>query len=208
MGGAVGEAFHPIYLCMASVYQDATQSDIFSGYVQGAGDDAESWAHGLTPTMYWEFKDELLECSEDRLPSLIRSATSSDIDRSITRSSEDGLEAIVGFPQISVGAFDLSKSQINGVISSLESSDCRVILCVKTLNQEMVETLGDRLLHLRCGAGKLGSRDLRPELEKVPRFMKSVMSDDRIILCCTSGRDLSIGILLAIVCLWANENGK
>ena len=41
------------------------------GYIQGAGDDSESWALGLTPPLFWAHKDELLRRNEEDIPGLI-----------------------------------------------------------------------------------------------------------------------------------------
>ncbi|KAI3478689.1 hypothetical protein L1887_59326 [Cichorium endivia] len=36
-------------------------------YVQGAGDDHENWARGLTPDLFWQHSDALLACEKDLL---------------------------------------------------------------------------------------------------------------------------------------------
>ena len=45
------EDCHPVLLCMASRYQESAD-ETNSTYVQGAADDSESWAHGLTPDVF------------------------------------------------------------------------------------------------------------------------------------------------------------
>ncbi|KAF6767132.1 Initiator tRNA phosphoribosyl transferase [Kalmanozyma brasiliensis GHG001] len=40
-------------------------------YVQGAGDDHENWARGLTPDMFWKHHDELLACDKAQIESLV-----------------------------------------------------------------------------------------------------------------------------------------
>lgn len=37
-------------------------------YVQGAADDQEGWACGLTPQMFWANEEELLSCRREELP--------------------------------------------------------------------------------------------------------------------------------------------
>ena len=41
------------------------------GYIQGAGDDSEAWAHGLTPPVFWANQAVLKSTPEDELPELI-----------------------------------------------------------------------------------------------------------------------------------------
>lgn len=201
------ESFHPVYLCMASQYQDDPQSIGSPDYVQGAGDDTETWAHGLTAAAYWRYMNELLECSEDQLPSAICSALSSESELRPPRCLDNGLEKVADYPQISVCAADIDGNRSES-LSNLVSSHAQVILCAKGLDLEQIEKLGKRLLYLKCGPGKLGSRDLRVELQKLPGFMESVTSNDRILVCCSTGQDLSIGVVLSLVCLYGNDHGE
>lgn len=39
----------------------STTSSDDAQYIQGAGDDEESWAMGLSPSMFWENHDYILE---------------------------------------------------------------------------------------------------------------------------------------------------
>eukprot|EP00743_Colponemidia_sp_Colp-15_P013112 GILK01015120.1.p1 GENE.GILK01015120.1~~GILK01015120.1.p1 ORF type:complete len:486 (+),score=58.00 GILK01015120.1:252-1709(+) len=60
-------SFLPIVCVSAS--QALTTDEIRSTqswmYVQGAGDDAETWSDGLTPELFWAYHNELLNCDED-----------------------------------------------------------------------------------------------------------------------------------------------
>jgi len=63
-------------------------------------------------------------------------------------------------------------------------------------------------LHLPCQLGKLGSRDLRTQLPHLIHFFSSTsLSNGKILLCCPTGKDLSVGTALAILCLYANDSG-
>ncbi len=42
-------------------------------YVQGAGDDHENWARGLTPDLFWKHQDTLLACDKENLEDLVDS---------------------------------------------------------------------------------------------------------------------------------------
>ncbi|SNX83131.1 related to RIT1 - initiator tRNA phosphoribosyl-transferase [Melanopsichium pennsylvanicum] len=76
--------FTPIVLVSASRFvsdsADLTDGDLKEGgneggqgfvYVQGAGDDHENWARGLTPDIFWEHRAELLACRKDNLEALV-----------------------------------------------------------------------------------------------------------------------------------------
>jgi hypothetical protein len=54
--------FLNIWLVSAS---SAVKAGIDSTYVQGGGDDHESWSLGLTPALFWRHQDEILEYSDD-----------------------------------------------------------------------------------------------------------------------------------------------
>lgn len=41
-------------------------------YVQGAGDDHESWSQGLTPTIFWKYSKKILSASRHDIPNLLR----------------------------------------------------------------------------------------------------------------------------------------
>lgn len=66
-------------------------------------------------------------------------------------------------------------------------------------------------LHLKCGAGKLGSRALRTELPRVPPFISSLAAraeSPRILFACSTGKDLSVGVTLVVLCLFFDDSCK
>lgn len=71
------ESFRPVICCTSS--RRITDGEIsgHSGYVQGAGDDTENWALGLTPPVFWDNAEQLLSTPEADLPELIRSLVAS-----------------------------------------------------------------------------------------------------------------------------------
>lgn len=50
-------------------------------YVQGAGDDHENWARGLTPDVFWKHKDDLLGCEKERLEDLVDRIVAEEAER-------------------------------------------------------------------------------------------------------------------------------
>lgn len=190
------DLYHPVLLCMSSQYQKSSISESYSGYVQGAGDDAESWALGLTPSVFWEHHSDLLAASEDELPELIelllKEEKSSKVAPSFTQINPASKVLLGPLPQAS---FDVGP-------------DSLVIICAPLINVDMQEKLGSSLLYMKTGAGKLGSRDLRTELSKLTGFLDDRKSFSSIFVTCSTGKDISAGVVLALLCLYVDDNGK
>lgn len=164
------------------------------GYIQGAGDDSEAWAHGLTPPVFWANQAVLKGTPEDELPELIdrlvaehklldvtQDATLISPTRNLYIGSGAGVDA--------GGRYDLV-IDCNGSAAAVEGNAKR--------------------LNLGCDSGKLGSRDLRKCLEKVREFIGASLGEDSslsVLVTCENGKDLSAGTLLAIVCLFYNDEG-
>jgi hypothetical protein len=97
-------------------------------------------------------------------------------------------------------------SQTNASISDSGLYDL-VIDC----NARPEASEGDpKRFNLGCRSSKLGSRDLRQELDKVRAFVSSQLATDpsrSLLVTCETGKDLSAGALLAIICLFYNDDG-
>jgi len=99
------------------------------------------------------------------------------------------------------------------------------------VSQKLRKVLGKRLLQLHCGAGKVGSRDLRKELKKLPDFIANRTSSKdvatpphvgnepngnvpatpqviRVLVADTEGGlDIATGVALALVSLYTDDSG-
>lgn len=64
------EGYRPVVCCTASS-KSSSELSSFEGYVQGAADDTEHWAMGLTAPVFWAHSDLLLSTPEADLPALI-----------------------------------------------------------------------------------------------------------------------------------------
>ncbi|KAF7518405.1 hypothetical protein PCG10_000429 [Penicillium crustosum] len=185
--------YNLLVLCSASRrVHGAEMSE--GGYIQGAGDDSEAWAHGLTPPVFWANQAILKSTPEDELPELIdrlvaehklldvaQDATLISPTRNLYIGSGVGVDA--------GGRYDLV-IDCNGSAADVEGNAKR--------------------LNLGCDSGKLGSRDLRKCLEKVREFIGARLGADSslsVLVTCENGKDLSAGTLLAIVCLFYNDEG-
>lgn len=187
------DEYNLLVLCSASRrVHGAEMSE--GGYIQGAGDDSEAWAHGLTPPVFWANQAVLKTTPEDELPELIdrlvaehklldvaQDATLISPTRNLYIGSGAGVDA--------GGPYDLI-IDCNGSAAAVDGNAKR--------------------LNLGCDSGKLGSRDLRKCLEKVREFISARLGADSslsVLVTCGNGKDLSAGTLLAIVCLFYNDEG-
>lgn len=95
-GGRIFESFRPVICCTSSRRITDGEMSGHSGYVQGAGDDTENWALGLTPPVFWEHAEKLLSTPEADLPgligSLVASASSSTQQQSQTPTTTNGTD--------------------------------------------------------------------------------------------------------------------
>lgn len=170
------------------------------GYIQGAGDDSESWSHGMTSAVFWKHKRQLLNATKNDIGGLIQELVLMEkkIDQdkkiySILPSSERLYVARL------VAA------------TRLENYDGAVI-CDDKPEEDATEAerpKHENLLSLKCGPGKLGSRALRAELSRVPPFILAITSrtpSPKILFSCATGTDLSVGVALVVLCLFFNDD--
>ncbi|EMD67498.1 hypothetical protein COCSADRAFT_289802 [Bipolaris sorokiniana ND90Pr] len=187
--------FHPIVLCTASRRVHGAEASE-SGYIQGAADDHEAWSHRLTPSLFWENKDVLMRVNEEDAPEVIAKLIK----------EQKGSGAIAS----------LIKPTLQLYISSSEDVQLAGFETVVSCTPEPFATsaLKDagvkHYLNLKCQTGKLGSRDLRTQLLHLIPFFSSLQTPetrDKILVCCPTGKDLSVGAALAILCLYTDESG-
>lgn len=182
--------FHPIVLCTASRRVRGAEASE-GGYIQGAADDHEAWSHGLTPALFWSHKDSLLQTNEEDLPTKIASLVSQE--------------------RVTDAVTTLIKPTSNLFVSASENLDLTsfdtVISCTpQPLSQPLLKDAAIKAyLHLPCQIGKLGSRDLRNQLPAL-RSLPSTTAG-KTLICCPTGKDLSVGTALAYLCLYATSDG-
>ncbi|KAF2733527.1 tRNA A64-2'-O-ribosylphosphate transferase, partial [Polyplosphaeria fusca] len=187
--------FHPVVLCTASRrVQGAEASE--GGYIQGAADDHEAWAHGLTPKVFWDNANALLSTNEDEIPSLI----------SELLEKEKGPEFTPTLVKPTSNLF-ISSSQ-NVEVEGFDLIISCTLSPLSTSNADFIKT--KKYLQLQCQTNKLGSRDLRSQLQHLPSFFQqlSITFRTSILVCCPTGKDLSVGVSLAILCLFVNDDGE
>jgi tRNA A64-2'-O-ribosylphosphate transferase len=187
--------FVPIVLCTASKKVKGTEISE-GGYIQGAGDDSEGWSHGLTPPIFWENEELLLRTPEPELPGLIRSLLHSN-----KIETKNPLKSIKPTSWLQVG----TTGEIRDTV--IYDRFDLVIDCSKSFDAVLESRYTDRYLHLPCATGKVGTRELKPQLYKIPIFVRHIPLIHNIAVGCPTGKDLSLGVALGLLCIFAGEDG-
>ncbi|PPJ55263.1 hypothetical protein CBER1_04289 [Cercospora berteroae] len=184
-----------IVLCTAS-NQTSNETSATSDYVQGAADDPESWSLGLNATMFWRCREELIAASEDELPELIGEIVADarkEIEIAAPRPIRPTCNLFVG---TNTAAEPARPGDFDFVIS-----------CTTKPDEALVKTMKDRYIVLSLPEGKNGSRMLRTELLKLEMILPALDSKTKVLATCHTGKDLSIGMALALLCKCFNDSG-
>ncbi|KAK3403590.1 tRNA A64-2'-O-ribosylphosphate transferase [Sordaria brevicollis] len=193
--------YHPVICCTCSRRVVGTEMSE-EGYIQGAGDDTENWAHGLTAPLFWANRETLLNTPEGDLPGLIEE---------LVANSEAGGQAVADLkmvaPRLFVGALSAEKKALT------QKHVCVVSLVPKTTDKETWEK-SKRHMEVGLGKSKTASRFLREALPSICEFVSRFLAmqepetdtdgktktNKEVVLLCESGRDLSVGVALALYC--------
>lgn len=182
--GRIFESFRPVICCTSSRRITDGEMSGHSGYVQGAGDDTENWALGLTPPVFWEHAEQLLSTPEADLPgligSLVAAASSSTQQQSrptitTTNGTDPDVHALPPSvtkltPFIHVSPLPLPRALPGRDSEGSPQSWCTItILSAPTPPETWVQSPG----HMEVGLGarhKAASRALRTALPRICEF--------------------------------------
>lgn len=203
MTGGIFDEYRPVICCTASRRLERGEL-AQDGYIQGAGDDSENWAMGLTPLLFWKYSKALL-CAEDQeLGSIIQSYVNS--EQCVDSVPTDVLV------EVGPGLFVCPLSLMKGNPSPHE---CRIILShYITPPDSWVKSPQE--MNVGLGVGKAASRRLRGILSDIVDFVQRLLSSSdtsktgsyRLTIACHTGKDLSVGVALAILCTLFDENNQ
>ncbi|KAG7005130.1 initiator tRNA phosphoribosyl transferase [Physcia stellaris] len=198
--------YHNIICLTASRFVDRPEASD-GKYVQGAADDSESWAQGLTPNLFWRHEKELLGTREDELPELIRRLRE-EASKNVPDSGEANERPVMIRPTHSIFISSTSTKSPYTFDATITCSSTPPSPSAQATTNGPVETPTSLLL--TCGTGKLGSRALRTQLARVPPFIAALRArvpHPSILFTCSNGRDLSAGVALAVLCLYFDQEG-
>ncbi|EXJ91318.1 initiator tRNA phosphoribosyl transferase [Capronia coronata CBS 617.96] len=185
------DKWNHLVLCSASRRVHGAEASE-GGYIQGAGDDSEGWSHGLTAQLFWKHRNELMQTPEADLPDFIEQLIDLEENQCALESQST---KVLPTSNIHIGA---------GPVSETQGFDL-IINC-----QGELPPLPKRL-DLKCRSGKLGSKDLRDKLGMVNETVRALLLEDessQILVTCSSGKDLSAGVVVALLCLLYDDQGR
>ncbi|KAL2023908.1 hypothetical protein VTK56DRAFT_685 [Thermocarpiscus australiensis] len=204
LAGEVAAKFHPVVCCTSS--RRVVGAEISErGYIQGAGDDTENWALGLTAPVFWQHADELLAAAESDLPDLIRQVVA-DCDAGGGTSASEVKQVA---PCLFVGRLAATQP-------SLSAGSC-VVSMVPHSTEQSSWVKSPSHMEVGLGRSKAASRFLRDALphicEFVLRFLRKADTgqnapEKKVVILCESGKDLSVGVALAIYCWCFDTSGN
>jgi tRNA A64-2'-O-ribosylphosphate transferase len=198
----------PLVCCTASRQESEGLGD---GYIQGAGDDSEGWAQGLTPEIFWRNRTFLLSAAlkdNEDVPTLLRKL---ELDRAVSDSSSNVVAVYppnAGLPIYLCALDDLSDSSVED-LDGIITCDERATSSSPEQSKEASNLR--RRLWLQCTTGKHGSRSLRNELPRLEAFIKELATygkQPRLLFACKTGKDLSVGMALTALCLYFDDDGE
>jgi len=179
-------------------------------YVQGSGDDHELWGMGLTPSIFWERKDDLLSADRAALPSLVQS---------LTETTSDSVHAAVPTPVAQVRGRILVGA-ISGLplppCSTLHSHSARtafvIVNATASADSQANESISDKendCIRMHLPEGKKGQTAfLETVLPRSIQFIGLQLSQGaQVCICCATGKDVSAGIAVAALQLFFDEAG-
>ena len=198
--------WNAIICCTASHRVEGVEGSE-EGYIQGAGDDSEGWSCGLTPEVFWENKAMLMGASEGSAEGIVKRLMKERTMKfgAVGRDVREGKEIVVGGKgMVCVGMLDA----IGG-----EHEDGKIVIALTRGVEEKEKGTLDNCLHLRLPDGKAGSRAFREKLCLLRGFLPAAMGSHspplgKILCVCPTGKDLSIGVALMVVCLYFDEDGR
>lgn len=198
--------FHPIVCCTAS--RRVSGGEVSEGgYIQGAGDDTETWAHGLTAQIYWDNQQMLLSTPESDVRELIESLVKSATE---AKTGEGQVKRVDPTSILYLGP-------ISAINSRVDPTSLTIMLLPKATAPNTWRISSSRL-EVGLGPHKIGSRNLREALQTVVDFVDEFLdragleaepeSGHSIIIVCENGKDFSVGVALTLLCLFFDGEGK
>ncbi|CAK7220685.1 tRNA A64-2'-O-ribosylphosphate transferase [Sporothrix curviconia] len=194
-------------------------------YIQGAADDTENWAHGLTPELFWTNHQKLLDTPEADLPALIQAIVTAGTASTAAATATAALTSANSsqsktWADIAITPF-LSAGQWTGASPPAPpqealSNVCQVVFVRQTTD---ADTWARSPESLQVGLGKqdkVAGRTLRYALPRICEFVAAFLqraADDKtsppptIRVLCPTGRDISVGTALALLCFCFDEAG-
>ncbi|RUP45765.1 tRNA A64-2'-O-ribosylphosphate transferase [Jimgerdemannia flammicorona] len=168
-------------------------------YVQGSADDHEMWSMGLTPTLFWQHRGELLMADAAACEKVVRCVVreANFIDQednfSVTAYQQKSYD-FIGNTNIAIG------SRRSGKPPQCWNNFDVIINCTELEYEgNRDERHAGRYLQLAIPEGKKGQHVLARMIPRALEFVEGPLREGRRVLVhCAKGQDRSVGIALAI----------
>ncbi|MCJ1435830.1 hypothetical protein MMC27_005206 [Xylographa pallens] len=200
-------AYHSVICCTAS-RQEASSGTWTDGYIQGAGDDSEGWSSGLTPAAFWQNSLLWLSGSQEQ-SEIAELLTKSNAQESMLPSTS---QPTAIYPSNSKWPLFIGRLKAKETSFSIDLDG--IITCDEFVSYTSPEATKNvhspPFLLLESQTGKLGSRTLRNQLPRLKPFVEKIAlqtQHPRLLFTCSTGRDLSVGVALTVLCLYFDNDG-
>ncbi|GAW25432.1 putative initiator tRNA phosphoribosyl transferase [Rosellinia necatrix] len=227
VGAVIFEDAHPVICCTSSRRVDPDDDDDDDG---GGGGELGPRADG---PLFWAHADALLAAPEAELPDLVRALVAADRTAAAaaaveTREEEED-DALCVAGCIYVRRLPASRDDDDKAMTT--TMTCTVALVPRTTDRD-TWARGPARIEVGLGAQpKLAGRRLRAALGVICDFVGAYLaqrrrqqqqSDDdgsgsgggdgdglkRVLVACETGRDLSVGVALALACRFLDDGGR
>ena len=201
--------FYMVICCSASRPEEGDDDH----YVQGAGDDTENWACGLTSRAFWPNQQYLCGIgSDDDVQARVKAIMLQ--ERLLEISTVAPIYPPAGSIPFYIGTLENAKNDASGAFDCIVTCDEYEQSEEHEEAQEHEEKQKSRsqssTLRLACRTSKLGSRTLRDQLGRLDPFIKRVClktATPTILFACSTGKDLSVGVALTVLCTHYDDEG-
>lgn len=205
----ISRSFHPVVCCTSSKRVIGAEMSE-AGYIQGAGDDTENWALGLTAPLFWQHADELLSTDESDLPERIQSLVNG-VANPTGEASASSFKSKQVAPYLFVAPLSAGKP-----LSDEEGASC-VITFIPETTEPTAWVKSRTFMEVGLGKSKTASRMLRGALPQICEFASRFLGEGTeaeserkksITLLCETGKDLSVGVALCLYCWCFDGMGR
>lgn len=209
----------PIILCTVSYQaQDGVAKRNGFTYHQGAADDHELWSNGLEPDMFWKHIDEFeaMKGSDENIEQLVDEITK---EEEVKKLGQKGSSSIThAFENIDIITKEIQLAVVidgltikKALVEELKKSFSKVIILSDTvklsddIDNNSISFI--KIYPLQSGSKK-SSKKLRTKLIEIDQDVRSIVYDIEkpILICCNSGKDMSIGVILIVLSKFYTQN--
>ncbi|KAI9010989.1 tRNA A64-2'-O-ribosylphosphate transferase [Phycomyces nitens] len=171
-------------------------------YVQGSGDDQEAWCLGLTHSLFWKHREDLLDVNsaaecEDKVRALVKAS------KGCVEEEEDQKYDFIGNTGIAVGSRTSGKPPLCW-------KEFDVVINCTTMEYEdnKLKEHKNNYIQLPIPEGKKGQQALFDHIGIALAFARQpLLEKRRVLVHCAKGQDRSVGIALALLVEYFDHNG-